>query len=558
MFNSLKRKLVAVIMSVALFYTLAFMGISYYEVTRAVENQMKNDGATLVVEVSRQIKEIRLTEKEKIITVFRNLVEASKGNIVYISIADKDMNLLASSDESATKDNNDEADAVSSATKSNSAGELPTKDGETKGFIFKAPSGEKVYNVALPYHEASAEIGTINAGISLRDMNDLIMKGMIEIAIISLGIVLVSIIVAILISKGLTRPLNSITDRLDDFAAGDLTLKFQCKSKDEIGKLTEGLNTTVTTLRETVEGIKITTTGLHRASAALTSAGENAAASSQVVSSALNEVFKGINDQTVYISDMAERFEEFSQTLDDIQVKSQDVVGSSQRIKGNADKGSEQLKNLIISIRDIRSLFEKAEDRIGILGSDVEKIEEITDVINGVAEQTNLLALNAAIEASRAGEAGRGFSVVADEIRKLAEQVMYSSKSINALIEAVKSGTSNVTSNTALISEKINAQVSVVENTVLSFNDIQKEVDNSLVQMKEAYELIESTVNEKDHIINRVDSLSTIAEEVLSSAKDIAASAETEATNVKNVYNVAQNVGSMADSLTSNINKFKV
>lgn len=371
-----------------------------------------------------------MSEKEKIRTEFRNLVEASKENIVYISIADKDMKLIVSSDESATKENNDEIDTVSSASQSNSATETHIKDGETEGFIFKAPSGEKLYNVALPYYEGSSEIGTINVGISLRDMNTLIVKGMGEIGMISLGILLLSMVAAILISKGLTKPLNSIINRLDDFASGDLTLKFQCKSKDEVGRLTVGLNDTITTLRETVEGIKYTTTGLHSVSAELTEAGENAASSSQVVSTALNEVFKAINDQTLCISDMAERFEEFSQALDDVQAKSHEVVGSSESIKDNADKGSEELKNLIISIKDIRSLFEKAEDRIGVLGSDVGKIEEITEVINGVAEQTNLLALNAAIEASRAGESGRGFSVVADGIRKLAEQVMYSSKSI--------------------------------------------------------------------------------------------------------------------------------
>lgn len=548
----------AVIMAVALFYTVAFMGISYYEVTRAVENQMMNDGATLIVQICKQIEGFTLKEKDKITTEFRKLVESSNGNIVYISIADKDMHLLASNDESATKSGNDEVDTVSSATESSSAADAHIKDGETEGFIFKAPSGEKVYNVALPYYEGTSEIGTINVGISLKDMKSLIGKGMGEIGVISLAILLLSVIAAILISKGLTKPLNSITNSLDDFASGDLTLKFQCKSKDEVGKLTVGLNDTITTLRETVEGIQNTAIGLHKASDQLTVAGENAAASSQVVNTALNEVFNAVNDQTVYISDMAERFEEFSQALDDVRVKSHEVVGSSDRIKENADKGSEQLKFLIISIKDISSLFEKAEERIVVLGSDVGKIEEITDVINRVAEQTNLLALNAAIEASRAGESGRGFSVLADEIRKLAEQVMDSSKSINALVEAIKFGTREVTSNSALISEKISDQVSVVEDTVVSFNDIEKEVDNSLTQMKEVYQLIEGTVKEKERILSGVEALSSTAEELLSSAKDISATSEEEAANVQKLYDVAQNVKTMADNLANNINKFKV
>lgn len=83
-------------MSVALFYTLAFMGISYYEVTGAVKKQMMNDGATLIAQICRQIEGLNLSEKDKITSEFKSLVEASYGNIVYISIADKDKNLHSS------------------------------------------------------------------------------------------------------------------------------------------------------------------------------------------------------------------------------------------------------------------------------------------------------------------------------------------------------------------------------------------------------------------------------------------------------------------------------
>lgn len=559
MFNSLKKKIIAVIMSIAIFYTIVFMGISYYAVTRAVENQMKNDGATLIVGVSRQIKDLSLSEKGKIVGVFKHLVESSKGNIVYISIADKDMRLLASSDEKASGTNeSNQQDAVSSASQSDNAVEEVTRDGEAIGFIFKTPEGEKVYNVSIPFYEVAKEVGTINVGISLSDMNKLIFKGMIEIAIVALIILIISIIGAVLISKGLTKPIKSITSNLNDFAKGNFTIEFKTNSRDEVGRLTEGLNSTVKVLRETLEGIKRTAEGLNQVSNELTSAGENAAESSQVVSGAVNEVFKGANEQTIHISEVAERFEEFSQALDDIQTKSQEVVGSSKRIKGSADNGSERLRTLITSIAEVKTEFGIAENRIHALGSDVGKIGEITDVINQVAQQTNLLALNAAIESARAGEAGRGFAVVADEIRKLAEQVMDSSKSINSLIEAVKSSTDNVTTNTGLISEKINTQVVILENTVLSFNDIEKEVDNSLVQMKEAYELIENTVKEKENIVRSVESLSGISEEVSTSAGQISASAEAQSDSVKAVYKVAQDVNAMANNLTEHISKFKV
>lgn len=562
MLNSLNKKIIISITSIILIYTLAFMSISYLGEKEAVENQMKEDGSTLITQINSQLEEYTLNEKDKIRTIFKSVVDGSKGNIKYVSIVDSKMNMLVGSDESASNsstEGNTSTDAVSSASQNENSTNVSSviKDEKTTGFTFES-HGEKVYNVSMPYYDASKLMGTINLGISLKGMNSIIVSGLLRTAEISALFLLAAIAAAVIISKNLTKPLNKIVSGLDSFAAGDFTTEFKTKSKDEIGRLTVGLNNTVKVLRETLEGIKQIVTELNEASYTLKDSGEIAASSSHTVQGAISEVSQEANEQALNIAEMAEIFEELSSTLDIIKSKSGGVVQSSIKIKQNADSGSENLAQLITAIGDVRKAFVSEEEKIQVLGTYVGKIGEITDVINNVAEQTNLLALNAAIEAARAGEAGRGFSVVADEIRKLAEQVMESSKNINQLIKIVESSTAEVTSNTKVISDKINGQVSILEGTVTSFKDIEEEVGNSISQMDGTYELIESTVNEKDKIVSRVETLSTISEEVSASAREITASTEEQASSIDNLSKLAQTLNTMADRLAASINKFKI
>lgn len=562
MFNSLKKKILASIISITSLCTICFMTISYYEVRRAAINQMKDDGTTLIAVVAREASQYNLSQSNEIRNVFRNVVDRSEGNISYVSIVDTQMNMLITSDETGAKNNSTDSsrgqgtDSVSSATEQGDVSEAIV-DQKTTGFIFEAPDGRKVYNVSTPFYEASKLVGTINIGISLNNMYSVITEGLIETLIISLIMLLIAIITSIVVSNKLTKPLNKIMERLDDFSKGDFTIQFEGKGKDEIGKLTEGLNHSIVVLGNTVRGIKNIVNDLNDISSQVNSAGEVAAASSKTVSQSVTEVFNGVNQQADNICQVASAMDVFGETIDKVQNGVEDTVNSSGRIKSNADKGSVHLQNLIGSIEDVRSSFDVNSSGIQSLNSNVIKISEITDLINSVAEQTNLLALNAAIEAARAGEAGRGFSVVADEIRKLAEQVLISSKNINSLIDAVKSGTNTVSENTLLIADKMSKQINVVGDTERAFKDIQLEVNNTIAQMNSVHGMLKSIVGEKETILAKVQTISGTSEEVAASAREIAASSEEQSMNVDNLAELAQGLKNVSDNLSEKIKGFK-
>ena len=325
-----------------------------------------------------------------------------------------------------------------------------------------------------------------------------------------------------------------------------------------MGRLTNGLNNSLSVLRNTISGVKGTIEDINGISGQLKASGEIAANSSKEATYAVKDVFEGVRSQALNTSQMALILDKFGETLDSIQKRVGEDVTSNSNIKANADKGALQLDGLVKSMENIKFSFDVTSNKIETLHDDVEKINQITNVINSVAEQTNLLALNAAIEAARAGESGRGFAVVAEEVRKLAEQVLVSSKSINGFMEVVKNSTNQVSATAKSIGIKMNSQEGLIAETVASFKTIQSEADNKIVQSEEAYEEVKNAVKEKESILNKVDIISSSSEEVAAAAKEIAASADIQMPTVDQLSKLARDLNQMSDSLTTRIEKFKV
>jgi methyl-accepting chemotaxis protein len=249
------------------------------------------------------------------------------------------------------------------------------------------------------------------------------------------------------------------------------------------------------------------------------------------------------------------KLDEFGGTLDDINLKVDKVNFSSLKIKEHADTGADKLKVLVQSIEDLRSTFESANTEIEALNIDVAKIEDITEVINNVAKQTSLLALNAGIEAARAGEAGKGFSVVADEIKKLAEQVMQSSSNIISIVANSVNGVSKTATN---ISNKMNKQLDVVEDTVLSFEVILKEVGDNIPEIQNVCTALRSTVEDKEDIIKKFVLVTDGSNQISESAKIISHAVEKQMDNVKELSSSAQEVNVTSEGLAEDIKRFKI
>lgn len=563
MFKSLKLKLLLTVIFLTSICTLTFMWVSYYEVQKAAISQMKNDGETLISTVSREIARNKMNNLDDIHNLFSEVKKESNGNISYISLVDTNLKMMASDEKNIAQDSS--ADAITSATESNSitasdknsiSGVI--KDGKTTGFIFNSPSGEQVYNISTPFYEGDKMVGTINMGISLQSMNKVIQSNFIQSLVVSVFVSIIAIVIGLIISGTITKPIKRIVGKLDKFSNGDFTINFEGKGKDEIARLTIALNNSVKVLKSTIGGIKQVVTELNTISSQLIGFGEVAATSTKNASNAVGDVFGAVSDENTQISEIFQKLEGFGSTLDAISIKVQSATLSSEKIKENADIGAEKLNVLVQSIDDVRNSFISTNEEINILNKDVIKIVSITEVINNVAEQTNLLALNAGIEAARAGEAGKGFTVVADEIRKLAEQVLVASKNINKIVNDVTKNVDRVSGSSSFISEKMDRQLNIINETVASFKIIMNEVNNTLPQIENVCKSIKNTVLEKETIINDVQAVTAITERVNISAKSISSVSEEQLTNVGQLLSSAEAISVTAERLAGDIEKFKI
>ena len=347
-------------------------------------------------------------------------------------------------------------------------------------------------------------------------------------------IVLASLIIAFFTGyktvNAITIPLKKVNDLLNIASSGDLTHNLDDSSQDEFGQLAKNCNKLILSLKELIRGINV------RA--------EQLAAASEQTSAVTTQTTKSIQDQKAQIGLVATATTEMHSTS---QMVSQNAEDTLLEIR-NADQESNKVRDISLENKaTIEVLARDVEDAAQVihkLHQDSASIGSILDVIRGIADQTNLLALNAAIEAARAGEQGRGFAVVADEVRTLASRTQESTQEINAMIEVLQEGAEKAVSvmdqgkqQTARCVEQTELAtqaLDIISEAVKRAHDVSSQMEQSAREQN----LVSQDISEK------LETIVGIAEETTVGAQQTSESSE--------------EVARLAEELQSSIRQFKV
>lgn len=377
------------------------------------------------------------------------------------------------------------------------------------------------------------------------------------IIIISIICFILTILVSIKISHSISKPIKNLMDAMKKVGDGYLNLKLKTESDDEIGQLNTSFNTMVNKVNILALQVKDASGHIQEHSKELSLVSQNMEASSKEVSFAIRDITAGVAAQAEDLLYISHLVGEFTGNLESIFTSIKDAGYNASRIEVMSTNSNETLKTLATSINNINVSFDKVKGKVDILKVNVNKITEITNLINSIAEQTNLLALNAAIEAARAGEAGKGFAVVATEIRKLAEQSRSSSENISNLIITISKENEATIETTEYASKELNMQIMAINNSIDSFKEIVNAVSEIVPQIENINESTNHINSQKNEILEKVDSTSTVAQEISATSEEIFASAEQIKNFSSEVAFSALNQNEKVKNMIEEVSKFK-
>ena len=366
------------------------------------------------------------------------------------------------------------------------------------------------------------------------------------------------IIVVLLLSSYITRNIKRVNDLSLSIAEGDLTQILDIDNENELGEMGSNLNRMTTNLRKLIMSTTESLEQVVATSEELTASSDQTQQSAEEISLAIQKVAQGSEEQVVIALDASRAAKEIFTGIEQISQNVQEVTNVSLDTFNKAEKGNGVVNSAIEYMNNISEKVAVSSKVVSVLGDKSTEIGSIVSLITSIAKQTNLLALNAAIEAARAGEQGKGFAVVADEVRKLAEQSAVASGNISGLIHEIQNEIINAVKAMENGTIAVNDGIKTVNEAGKSFGDILHDVNYMSSQMQDVSAVVEEISAGTHNMLEAIENVSRISNESSGNSQNVAAGSQEQTALMKEVANAAENLTGMAADLQNSMGNFKL
>ncbi|MGB3365873.1 MAG: methyl-accepting chemotaxis protein [Acidaminobacteraceae bacterium] len=405
----------------------------------------------------------------------------------------------------------------------------------------------------------SLSISQLQEEINIKT-NEKILRNTRYVDLITFSIVFFSVIFSVFISTYISKPIKELNERLKDISEGDgdLTRRLDVNNNSELGIMAKLFNLVLISITSLVSKVKLNTSELSTSTNQISVAMNKASLAISEISIEIGQISSGIQIDVGLINETLNNVCELSTSAKQISLKSTDAVDETEDILNSSKLGTEKLTDVLYEIENVQNTSLKVNEILSDLSKSSSEINSINTVISKIADQTSMLSLNAAIEAARAGEYGRGFSVVASEIKILADESKKSIKNINNI---VASTTKSIEEATKLMKDEMIQVKNVFTNaneTKLYFDEILLLIVEINSNVKNISDLSKSQYSTSDEVNTSIKDLSKNLIKTAQSSKNISINIDEQTINTEDINRQVFNLRNLSSQLHDITLKYKV
>ena len=416
-----------------------------------------------------------------------------------------------------------------------------------------------IFEKTLTPRKNIAEYNVKKAFALYQESNALAQRAGFAIIGVTLAAVLLSAFLGMLLARAICFPLSRMVAAVASISAGDLTLKPRTfVSRDEMGQLADAIIAMRDELREMISQIRHSSQQVAASSTQLSGTAEQSALAATQVAVAITEVADHSERQVRSVASTSSTLETMSAGIEEVAASTGSVTETAERTNGAARDGLTAVEKAVGQMRSLEGTVADSAQVVSRLGERSKDIGQIVETISNIAGQTNLLALNAAIEAARAGEQGRGFAVVADEVRKLAEQSNGAARQIAELIEEIRGDTDRAVAAMNSGTQEVKVGTELVSAAGLAFREITGAISQISAQIREVAQTMQHLADNSQRIVGDMQEIDRTVRDVSEQAQTVSAATEEQSAAMEEISGASRNLENLAMGLETLAARFRI